>query len=73
MHAYNREHAFTILFNFLLSLTDEPICLFFQLNPLCIYILIGNRVCVKSSGLALGLANARPPGKAKLANAPPQD
>ena len=29
--------------------------------------LIGNRVCVKSSGLA----NARPPGGAKFANAPP--
>ena len=27
--------------------------------------LIGNRVCVKSSGLAPGLANARSPGGAK--------
>ena len=26
---------------------------------------------VKSSGIALGLANARPPGSAKFANAPP--
>ena len=33
--------------------------------------LIGNRVCVKSSGLAPGLANARSPGGAKFANAPP--
>ena len=38
---------------------------------LCSYILIGNRVRVKSSGIALGFANARPPGRAKFANAPP--
>ena len=43
---------------------------FFQLNLLCSYILIGNRVCVKSSGIARGLANARPPDSAKFANAP---
>ena len=69
MHAYNREHAFTNLFTFFPSLTNEPICLFFK-NPLR-YILIGNRVHVKSSGLARGLANARPLGSAKFANAPP--
>ena len=28
---------------------------------------------VKSSGMAPGLANARPPGRAKFANAPPRD
>ena len=33
------------------------------------YILIGNRVRVKSSGLAPGLANALPPGLARRANA----
>ena len=33
--------------------------------------LIGNRVRVKSSGLAPGLANARPPGSAKFANVSP--
>ena len=32
---------------------------------------MGNRVRVKSSGMARGLANARPPGSAKFANAPP--
>ena len=39
--------------------------------PVKPYILIGNRVRVKSSGLARGLANARPPGSATFANAPP--
>ena len=33
--------------------------------------LIGNRVRVKSSGLAQGLANGFPPGSAKFVNAPP--
>ena len=32
---------------------------------------IENRVRVKISGMARGLANARPPGSAKFANAPP--
>ena len=32
---------------------------------------MGNRVRVKSSGMARGLANARRPGSAKFANAPP--
>ena len=54
---------FTTLFNLFLSLTDEPL--------LCSYILIGNRVHVKSSGMAPQLANARPPGSAKFANVPP--
>ena len=35
------------------------------------YILMGNRVRVKSSEMARGLANARPPGSVKFANAPP--
>ena len=35
------------------------------------YIRIGNHLRVKSSGVAPGLANARLPGKAKFANAPP--
>ena len=39
--------------------------------PVKPYILIGNRVRVKSSGLALGVVNARPPGSAIFANAPP--
>ena len=44
----------------------------FSSKILCVvYILIGNRVRVKSSGLAPGLANARPPGSARFANAPP--
>ena len=38
---------------------------------MCSYILIKNRVRVKSSGMARGLANARPRGRAKFANAPP--
>ena len=61
MHAENQEHSFTTLFNLFMSLTDEP----------CSYILIGNRVRIKSSGRAPGLANARPPGSTKFANAPP--
>ena len=44
---------------------------FYPVNLLCGYILIGNRVRVKSLGMAPGLANARPPGSAKFANAPP--
>ena len=44
---------------------------FLPVNPSCSFILIGNRVRVKSSGLARGLANARPPGSATFANAPP--
>ena len=43
---------------------------FLPVNPSCSFILIGNRVRVKSSGLARGLANARPPGSATFANAP---
>ena len=31
---------------------------------------MGNRLRVKSSEMAPGLANARPPGNAKFANAP---
>ena len=38
---------------------------------MCSHILIGNRVRVKTSGMAPGLANARSPGSAKFANAPP--
>ena len=72
MHAWNREHAFTKFFNFSPSLTNEPICLFFQWNPLCSYILIGNCVRVKNSGFAPWLENARPPGSPKVANAPPR-
>ena len=59
--------------NFLPSLTDEPIGLFFQYNPLCGKIRIGNRVRVKSFGVAPGLANNRSSGKAKFAYAPPRD
>ena len=45
---------------------------FFPLKPsLQLYSDIGNRVRVKSSGMARGLANARPLGSAKSANAPP--
>ena len=45
---------------------------FFPVKPsVCSYILIGNRVRVKSSGMARGLANARLPGSATFANAPP--
>ena len=36
---------------------------------LCSYIPIGNRMLVKSSGMAQGLANAPPPGLTKRANA----
>ena len=52
-------------------LTDEPICVFSNKTFCGSYILIGNRVRVKSSGMAPGLANARLPGSTKFANAPP--
>ena len=40
--------------------------------PLCCHlILMGDRMRVKSSGIAPGFANVRPPGSAKFANAPP--
>ena len=67
----SRTLVFTTLFNFFLSLTIKPICLFFEKNNLCSYILIGNRVRIKSLGIAPGLANARLPGRTKFANAPP--
>ena len=35
MHALNQEHAFTTLFIFFLSLTDEPIMLDFPVKSLC--------------------------------------
>ena len=45
---------------------------FFSSKTFCVgCILIGNRVRVKSLGMAPGLANARPPGSAKFANVPP--
>ena len=51
---------------------EPPIFFFFFFSVyLCSYILIGNHVRFKSSGIAPGLANARPPSSAKLANAPP--
>ena len=67
----NREHAFTTLYtNLILSSTDEPI-FFFSSKTVFVVIFMGSRVRVKSSGMARGLANARPPGSAKFANAPP--
>ena len=45
---------------------------FFSSKTFCVgCILIGNRVRVKSLGMAPGLANARPTGSEKFANAPP--
>ena len=49
---------------------ERPIFFFFFIIYLCSYILIGNHVRFKSSGIAPGLVNARPPGSAKLADAP---
>ena len=40
---------------------------------LCSYILIGNRVRVKSLGVAPGLANARPLGSVKFQMPHPRD
>ena len=73
MHTYmkNREHAVTTLYNLFLSMTNEPICFSSSKTFLVvIYVLIGNRVHVKSLGLARGLANARPLGLTRRANAP---
>ena len=44
---------------------------FFSVKFSASYIPIGNRVRFKTSGMAPGLANARPPGSAKFANVPP--
>ena len=72
MHKIENTDAFTNLFKFFPSLTNEPICLFFQWNPLRNYILTGNRVRVKSSGLTPGFANARPlpPGTNRAGKCP---
>ena len=53
-----------------MSLTDEQICFLSQLNPPHSYILIGNRVRIKSSGMAPGLANARPLGQHNICKCP---
>ena len=73
MRAENQEHAFATLLNLFMSLTDEQICFISQQNPPCSYILIGNRVRIKSSGMAPGLANARPRAAQNLQMPHPRD
>ena len=46
-------------------------CACFSSKILCVVNLIGNCMRVKSLGITPGLVNARPPGRAKFANAPP--
>ena len=73
MYTYvkNREHAFTTLYNLFLSLTDEPIY-FFSSKTFCVsYILIGNRMRVKSSGMAPGVGKCPAPGQCKICKCPP--
>ena len=60
--------------NSLICFTDQKTLIHIDSSRVSLcnsYILTGNRVRVKSSGIALGLANPQPPGSAKLANAPP--
>ena len=52
------------------SIPAAPNLIVFPVNPLCSYLLIGNRVRVESSGLTPGLANAPPPGTDKAGKCP---
>ena len=50
---------------------SQSACFSSKILCVVIYILIGNFVHVKRSGLVPALANARPPGSVKFANVPP--
>ena len=69
----SRKHTFKNLHNFVQSLTDKPIgdnLLIFPDKVVYIWISSQKPRGVKSPGVALGLANARPPGLTMCANAP---
>ena len=67
------KHTFENLHNFVQSLTDNAIgdkLLFFPDKVVHVWISSQKPRGVKSPGVALGLANARPPGLTMRANAP---
>ena len=68
----SRKHTFKNLHNFVQSLTDKPIGDKLPIFPdKVVHVWISSRKPrVKSPGVALGLANARPPGLTMCANAP---
>ena len=69
----SRKHTFKNLLNFVQSLTDKPIgdkLLIFPDKVVHVWISSQKPRGVKSPGVALGLANARPPGLKMCANAP---
>ena len=69
----SRKHTFKNLHNFVQSLTDKPIgdkLLIFCDKVVHVWISSRKPRGVKSLGVALGLANARPLGLTMCANAP---
>ena len=67
------KHTFKNLHNFVQSLTDKPNgdnLLIFPDKVVYVWISSQKPRVVKSPGVALGLANARPPGLTMCANAP---
>ena len=69
----SRKHTFKSLHNFVQSLTDKPIgdnLLIFSDKVVYVWISSQKPRGVKSPGVALGLANARPPGLTMCANVP---
>ena len=70
----SRKHTFRNLHNFVRSLTDKLIgdnLLIFPDKVVYVWISSQKPRGVKSPGVALGLADARPPGLTMCANAPP--
>ena len=68
----SRKHTFENVHNFVQSLTDKPIgdkVLIFPDKVVHIWILRQKPCGVKSPGVTLGLANARPPGLTMRVNA----
>ena len=68
-----RKHTFKNVHNFVESLTDKPIgdkLLIFPDKVVHVWISRQKPRSVKSPGIALGLANARPPGLTVCVNAP---
>ena len=69
----SRKHTFKNVHNFFESLTDKPISdklLVFPDKVVHVWISCQKLRGVKSPGVALGLANARPPGLTMHVNAP---
>ena len=69
----SRKHTFKNLHNLVQSLTDKPIndkLLVFSDKIVFVWILSQKPCVCQKPGVALGLANARPPGLTMRANAP---